>query len=185
MGYQLGDCDLEYPYRYSLVAHIDNQSNKPLIVIQCNPSVASNTGSDPTAGKVAIWAEEHGYGEVVFLNLFAIISSQTSVLIGKPYEDIVGPRNDSTLKEQLNRPNCTVVLAWGGDVPIQDAYYIRRLAEIRNLVESSGHTAHHVGALSYGTHPRHGRMWNKGNRDLRILEWEKIGAYQGARSNAL
>ena len=176
MGYRLGNCDLENFYRYSLVAHIDNQFNKPLVVIQCNPSVASSIRSDPTVGKVAAWAEEYGYGEVVFLNLFAIISSQPSVLNGKPYEDIVGPRNDSILKAQFNRPNCTVVLAWGGDIPVQETYYIRRLAELRKLVESSGHIAHHVGALSYGTYPRHGRMWNKGNRDLRILKWEKIGA---------
>jgi hypothetical protein len=40
----------------------------------------------------------------------------------------------------------------------------------------AGHVAHHVGALSYGTHPRHGGMWNKGNRDLSVLDWEKIHA---------
>lgn len=175
MGYQLGECDCEYPYRYSLIARIDNKSNKVLVVIQCNPSVASNTRSDPTVGKVAVWAEEFGFGEVVFLNLFALVSSQTSALIGKSYTEIVGPRNDSTLEAQLKRSNCTVVLAWGGDVPIQDAYYFRRLNEIKKLVESSGHSAHHVGALSYDTHPRHGRMWNSGNRHLHLLEWEKIG----------
>lgn len=176
MAYRLGECDLEYPYRYSLKASIDNASSTLLVVIQCNPSVATSNGSDPTAGKVAYWAEEQGFGEVVFLNLFALISSQTLALEGKPYEEIVGPRNDSTLREQLNRKGCTVVLGWGGDVPIPDAYYKRRIGEIKKLVEAFGHKAHHVGALSYGTHPRHGRMWNKGNRDLRLLNWAAIGA---------
>lgn len=176
MGYQLGDCDLEYPYRYALKASIDNDSPKVLVVIQCNPSLATSSGSDPTAGKVAYWAEENGFGEVVYLNLFALISPQTSVLDGKSYEEIVGPRNDSILKEQLKRSGCTVVLGWGGDIPIPDLYYRRRIGEIKKLIDACGHTAHHVGALSYGTHPRHGRMWNKENRDLRILEWEKICA---------
>lgn len=176
MGYQLGECDLEYPYRYSLKASINNPSSKVLVVIQCNPSVATSNNSDPTAGKVAYWAEENGFGEVVFLNLFALISSQTSALAGKPFEEIVGPRNDTTLREQLNRDGCTVVLGWGGDLPIPDSYYKRRIKEIKNLVESSNHKAHHVGSLSYGTHPRHGLMWNKNNRDLRVLNWERIGA---------
>lgn len=176
MGYLLGECDLEYPYRYLLKASISNASQKALVVIQCNPSVATSCGSDPTAGKVAYWAEENGFGEVVYLNLFALISSKTSVLEGKSYEEIVGPRNDDTLREQLNRSGCTVVLGWGGDVPIPDGYYRRRIGEIKNLVEACGHRAHHVGALSYGTHPRHGLMWNKGNRDLRLLNWDEIGA---------
>lgn len=176
VGYQLGKCDREYPYRYSLIAHIENKSNKVLVVIQCNPSVASNTRSDPTVGKVAVWAEESGFGEVVFLNLFALVSSQTSALMGKSYTEIVGPRNDSTLEAQLKRSNCTVVLAWGGVIPIHDTYYFRRLTEIKKIVENSGHPVHHVGALSYGTHPRHGRMWNGKNRDLRLLEWEEIDA---------
>ncbi len=176
MGYQLGECDLEYPYRYSLMVSTDGQSGKTLIVIQCNPSVASSTGSDPTVGKVSIWAEEKDFSQVIFLNLFALISSHTSVLIGKPYEQIVGPRNDETLVTRLEQTDCTVVLAWGGDIPVEPALYKRRLAEIKRYLEDSGLVAHHVGALSYGTHPRHGKMWNKGNRDLRVLEWEKIGA---------
>lgn len=174
MRYTLGECDREYPYRYSLVASTQSQSGKALVVVQCNPSVASDSGSDPTVGKVAIWAEEMGFSRVVFLNLFALISSQTSVLIDKPYEQIVGPRNDETLTSQLKQKNCTVVLAWGGDVPVGTAFYKRRLTEIKKHLDDAGQIAHHVGALSYGTYPRHGRMWNKGNRDLRVLDWEKI-----------
>jgi len=174
MSYRLGECDLEYPYRYSLVATTDSKSGKTVVVVQCNPSVASASVSDPTVGKVATWAEEQGFGQVVFLNLFALISSQTSVLVGKPYRQIVGPKNDEVFTAQLRRQDCTVVLAWGRDVPVKPEFYERRLNEIRKHLDDAGHVAHHVGALSYGTHPRHGRMWNKSNRDLRVLDWEKI-----------
>lgn len=176
MGYQLGECDVEQLYRYMLKVSIDNDSNKVLLVIQCNPSIATNNTSDPTVGKVAYWAAENGFGEVVYLNLFAIISPQTLILKAKSYEEIVGLRNDSILREQLNRRDCVVVLGWGRDVPISDDYYKRRIQEVKMLIESYGHKAHHVGALSSGTHPRHGRMWNKGNRDLRVLDWADIGA---------
>jgi hypothetical protein len=67
-------------------------------------------------------------------------------------------------------------MAWGGDIPVQPAFYKRRLSEIKNYLESAGQVPHHVGALSYGTHPRQGRMWNKVNRDIRVLDWEEIGA---------
>ena len=176
MGYKLGECDIEHQYRYLLKASIDNNSQKVLVVIQCNPSTATSSESDSTVGKVAFWAEENGFGEVVYLNLFAMISSQTSVLAGETYEAIVGPRNDSVLKENLNRDDSVVVLGWGGKIPIPEHNYKRRIREIKQLIESSGDIAHHVGALSYGTHPRHGLMWNKGYRDLYILDWAKIGA---------
>jgi len=174
VGYQLGECDREYPYRYSLVATTDSKSDKTLIVVQCNPSLATNSGSDPTVGKVAIWAESKGFGKVVFLNLFALISSRTGALTGKSYEEVVGPRNNEVMRAQLRRPNCTVVMAWGGDIPVEPELYAQRLTEIRGYLEEIDLVAHHVGALSYGTHPRHGRMWNKGNRDIRVLAWEKI-----------
>ena len=57
------------------------------------------------------------------------------------------------------------MLAWGGNVPIEKDLYIKRLNEIKNILDNAGATPYKVGALSYGTHPRHGRMWNKGNRD--------------------
>lgn len=174
LGYKLGECQLEHPYRYSLVADTDCRSENHLIVIQCNPSVATNKGSDPTVGKVAIWAEALGFGRVIFLNLFALISSQPSALAGKSFEHIVGPRNDEILFNQLKSKNCTVVLAWGGSIPIKAEYYKRRLVEIKKHIEDAGHIAHHIGALSHGIYPRHGRMWNKGNRDLWTLDWGKL-----------
>lgn len=175
MGYKLGKCQLEPPYRYSLVADTDCKSEYKLIVIQCNPSDATNKRSDPTVGKVAVWAEALGFGRVFFLNLFALISSQPTVLVENSYEQIVGPRNDEMLLSRLESKNCTVILAWGGNIPIKEGYYKRRLAEIKKYIEDAGHIAHHVGALSYGIYPRHGRMWNKGNRDLRVLDWVKLG----------
>ena len=174
MAYRLGACDLEPPYRYSLEVHTDAPGRRRLLVIQCNPSRASSSGSDPTVGKVAHWAEERGYARVIYLNLFALISSDPRALQRKRYRTIVGPRNDEVLRAHLTMRGSTVVLAWGAGIPVSGQIYRRRLEDLRILIEEVGRPVHHVGALSRGTHPRHGRMWNRNNRELKALIWPSI-----------
>jgi hypothetical protein len=173
MTYEIVGCEIESQYRYSLTVKTESKSNNKLVVIQCNPSEAKENRSDPTVGKVSIWANENSYGEVVFLNLFAYISPYISELEGKEYSILVGPKNDVVLKDNISN-NSTIVLAWGGDIPVTNEQYIRRVKEIMNIMQQTNSVPHRVGALSYGTHPRHGRMWNKGNRELSELNWESI-----------
>jgi hypothetical protein len=174
MAYELGVCDLDPPYRYSLIVRTDAPGRRALLVIQCNPSRASSSGSDPTVGKVAHWAEEHGFARVVYLNLFALISSDPRALQRKRYRTIVGPRNDEVLRGHLRMRQSTVVLAWGAGIPVSGQMYRRRLQDLRTLIDEAGRPVHHVGALSHGSHPRHGRMWNGDNRDLKVLAWSSI-----------
>jgi hypothetical protein len=173
MGYQITDCERNETYRYSLSVRTDCQSGNRLVVIQCNPSVASENNPDPTVGKVSLWAEENNFSEVIFLNLFAYIYSYTIDLAGKGYDFLVGPNNDKTLKKHISSKT-TVVLAWGGDVPVPISYYKQRLCCVKDILDSASVKPHKVGTLSYGTHPRHGRMWNKNNRKLSALEWVEI-----------
>ena len=173
MGYKILNCERDDTYRYSLNVKTDCTSNKKLVVIQCNPSVANEGQSDPTAGKVSLWAEENLFSEITFLNLFAYISPHTSDLKEKDYSFLVGSKNDATLKKYISSET-TIVLAWGGDVPIEQHLYIKRLNEVKNILDDAKVIPYKVGALSYGTHPRHGRMWNKGNRELSQLNWNEI-----------
>jgi hypothetical protein len=174
VSYTLGSCDVQGRYRYSLQVISAERSPRRLIVIQCNPSVATSQRADPTVGKVARWAVEHGFGETVFLNLFARISPYPDELLGLRYAQLVGPRNDATIAAQLGRPGSTLVLAWGGRLPVDSRRYARRVAEVRGLVTAAGVEAFHVGALTANRYPRHGRMWNRGNRDLRRLAWSSL-----------
>lgn len=48
------------------------------------------------------------------------------------------------------------------------------LKEIKDILDNAQVVPHKVGTLSYGTHPRHGRMWNKNNREISTLEWTDI-----------
>ena len=171
MTYSLTDCLEEPDYRYSLVARTDAAGSASLAVVQCNPSRASGTRSDPTVGKVATWAEENGFSSVTFLNLFARRSPLVHEISHLSYQELVGPKNNDVLARHA-AGGSTLVLAWGGTLPVPDELYRKRLAELRELL--AGRPAHRVGALSGGRYPRHGRMWNAGNRKLEPVEWSEL-----------
>ena len=171
MAYTLTECLEEPDYRYSLVARTDARGSESLAVVQCNPSRASGSRSDPTVGKVSKWAEENGFGSVTFLNLFARRSPQVHEISHLSYTELVGPKNDEALARQAANSS-TLVLAWGGTLPVPDELYLKRLAELRELL--AGRQVHRVGSLSGGRFPRHGRMWNAGNRKLEPLEWIEL-----------
>lgn len=173
MAYKIIDCFREYPHRYSLTVRTGCSSQSCLIVIQCNPSTARENASDPTVGKVSLWAEENDFYEVVFLNLFAYISSQKATLEGKGYDHLVGPQNDDVIAHYIKNGNL-VVLAWGGKLPVPNRSYQQRLKEIKQLFDDAVVTPNHVGKLSYGKYPRHGRAWNMDNRKLSVLDWNAI-----------
>ncbi|MCL6619303.1 MAG: DUF1643 domain-containing protein [Thermomonas hydrothermalis] len=171
MAYTLTDCIEEPDYRYSLVARTDARGGKSLAVVQCNPSRASGTRSDPTVGKVSNWAEENGFGSVTFLNLFARRSPQVHEIRHLSYVELVGPKNNEALARYTAGAS-TVVLAWGGTLPVPDELYRKRLAELRELL--ADRRVNRVGPLSGGRYPRHGRAWNADNRKLEPVEWSEL-----------
>jgi len=171
MAYKIVDHCGDDQYRNSLLAKTDAANEKILLVIQCNPSVASDTRSDPTVGKVCFWAEENGFKNVIFLNLFGKRSPRVCDIEGIEYTALVGAENDEMIRKHLN-PMTTLVLAWGGSLPVTREQYKKRLNELSELL--CGQKIHVVGSLSYGIYPRHGRMWNKGNRDLKEINWEAL-----------
>lgn len=75
--------------------------------IGLNPSTANESKDDPTIKRVKAIAANLGYGGVVMLNLFGIISADPKVL--KTCSDPIG-ENDHWLKEYGSGD---VVFAWG------------------------------------------------------------------------
>lgn len=84
-----------------------------MIVIGLNPSTADNVKDDPTIRKVKKIAFNNGFGAVVMLNLFAIISPYPEVL-EDPNIDILGD-NDKWLEyyKLTIQKGDVVVFAWG------------------------------------------------------------------------
>lgn len=171
MAYTITKCEEEPNYRYVLEVKTDAPAGKSLVVIQCNPSRASSTRSDPTVGKVSNWAEENVFCSVTFLNLFARRSPSVDEISHLAYAELVGSKNNEALSRYAIAKS-TFVLAWGGRLPVPEQLYSRRLSEVHDLLAE--HPIHRVGALVYGRYPRHGRMWNTGNRTLELLEWDEL-----------
>ncbi|NOX30258.1 MAG: DUF1643 domain-containing protein [Actinobacteria bacterium] len=79
-----------------------------------NPSTGDTDGkSRPTLAKVVGWAKREGCGAVVVVNLFAFRATKPDTLFASEI-DIVGDRNDASLREQSQRAEMTLA-AWGAD----------------------------------------------------------------------
>jgi hypothetical protein len=166
--YKILSCDEEPSYRYRLDVSTLIQSSRELAIVQLNPSTANGEKSDPTIGKVSKWAKQNRFGNVRFLNLFAFRAPDPDQLIGKPYEILVGPRNDAVSQVVLRSAD-TIVVAWGQVNDAIDSHYKRRLSSLNQLLGAK--QIHAVGEPVAGTYPRHGLMWNGNNRTLRPFEW--------------
>jgi hypothetical protein len=166
--YQILSCDEEPSYRYQLEVSTLIQSPNGLAIVQLNPSTANGTKSDPTIGKVSCWAKEHNFGRITFLNLFGLRAAHPDELIGKPYDVLVGPRNDAVTQSVLI-PSGTIVFAWGNVNAAISSHYQQRLGFLKQLVD--GRQVYAVGNPVAETFPRHGRMWNGENRTLRVYEF--------------
>ena len=83
------------------------------------------------------------------------------------YDLLVGPKNDSFIKSVPT--SADVIIATGKPKGELSRIYERRKIEILSILENR--TIYCVGDLTKSGHPRHGRMWNLNNRDIRVLKW--------------
>jgi hypothetical protein len=130
-------------YRYTLERWWD-RTRKPLVFVLLNPSTADAETDDPTLRRGVGFAKREGAGGLVFVNLFALRSTDPAAL--RSHADPVGPENDHHLLDQVKRVG-RAVLAWGVDGVLldRDAHVIRLL---------QGHELLCLGRTKHG-HPRH------------------------------
>lgn len=112
-------------YRYSLVREWDKEKPKVLF-IGLNPSTADEKSDDPTICRCINFAKKWGYGGILMGNLFAIRSTDLSVIYKDP--DPVGSENDAHLLEMVKEAKL-VVAAWGNH-----GAYLERSTQIRKLI---------------------------------------------------
>jgi hypothetical protein len=162
-------------YRYRLDVRTGIASRKRLVVIQINPSRAGQRRSngtirsDSTIGKVSVWAQENGFGLVTFLNLFAYVATNQRSLTDIPFRKLVGSQNDTFIATSINNAG-KVVVAWGRpDRNVDLAAFDRRVVQLKALL--GNRRVYAVGNPVEPGFPRHGRLWNTGNRFLREFKW--------------
>lgn len=85
-------------YRYDLTRSWDAARGE-LLVVMLNPSTADAAVDDPTIRRVMRFADDHGFGELRVMNLYAFRASDPAALRQADYA--VGPENDERLRSAL------------------------------------------------------------------------------------
>lgn len=75
-----------------------------------NPSIASEEADDPTIRREIDFAKRWGFGALLKVNLFGIVSTDPMGLAR--VEDPIGPANDAHIADAVGRADL-VVAAWG------------------------------------------------------------------------
>ena len=119
-------------YRYFLQRKWSNVGSGILLFLMLNPSVASESGSDPTALACQNRARALGYGGFAICNLFARVESDSSKVYKMWKTDpmeLIGPDNDRVIAEKI-RAHGKVLCAWGDD----GLDYRKRVDEIMGMM---------------------------------------------------
>ena len=114
-------------YRYTLIRTWD-ESGPAVMFIGLNPSIADAKIDDPTVRRCVGFARSWGFGKLILTNLFALRSTDPTVLENVP--DPVGPDNDHWIAKSSLLADLTVV-AWGihGGLHDRDQEVLTRLQE--------------------------------------------------------
>jgi hypothetical protein len=157
------DFDTERTHRYSLgrrwtaldpnatgfTAEQLFDASRYLVVIGLNPSIADADRLDPTVTRCVERARRLGYGGLVMLNLFSLVSTDPRGLRVARYPDDAS-RNWRVVREWCTSPLAGLVLAaWGAD-PFAKV----KAATVAGTLSSFGVTLHALGVTKEGA-PRH------------------------------
>ena len=132
-------------YRY-LLQRCVGASQSRVLFIMLNPSSADEERNDPTIRRCIGFARDWGFGLLEVVNLFALMSTDPKGLLET--EDPVGPDNDATIQDALQRAD-KVILAWGN----QGSRHRERAAQVMKMALDAS-TPHHLGMTKLGF-PRH------------------------------
>lgn len=100
-------------YRYVLRREWESIQANPrhFVVIGLNPSTADEEKDDPTIRRCIDFAQRERCGQLVMLNLFALVSTKPEVLYHDP--ERIGPENDEYIRRFTFDHECIAVAAWG------------------------------------------------------------------------
>jgi hypothetical protein len=117
--------------------------SRPMVVIGLNPSVADATSDDPTIRRCVGFAKREGCGEVVMVNLYALVATDPDDLLHDGcatdgergiVSNAVGIDNNHTIAAamvEVEQRGGLVVGAWGAT---HARYIADRVAVVRKLI---------------------------------------------------
>ena len=122
---------------------------KPFVLyLLLNPSTADESDNDPTVERCERRARMMGFGGMVVLNIFALVSTDPKGLLSVP--DPVGRRNDRYISFFATRAG-QVVCGWGNH-----GRHLGRGRQVLQLLDDLGVTPFVFGVTkTSGCHPQH------------------------------
>lgn len=134
-------------YRYNLWRTWD-QEQRIVAFLMLNPSKATAIENDPTVYRCERRACMMGFGGLIVVNIFGMISTDPRALYTDPFP--IGSRNDSSILAAANKA-AMVICAWG-----EHAAFMERGQRVEQMLrrEGFGPKLHHLG-LNRSGHPRH------------------------------
>jgi len=105
-------------YRYEL-RRTWNAALPVLVAIGLNPSRADAHVDDPTIRKEIGFATRWGFGGVIKVNMFGLISTDPKGIA--PAVDPIGPENDATIDRVIAESNGWPLVAWGSHAAVRCA----------------------------------------------------------------
>lgn len=111
-------------YRYYLYIKLGFGPNINFILL--NPSTADEVNNDPTVSRCIERANSYGYGGVIITNIFALRSTQPSMLYKT--KDPIGPENDINIIIAANE-SIEIVCGWGNH-----GTHLNRGDEVREMM---------------------------------------------------
>lgn len=132
-------------YRFSLWRIWDNKELK-ILFLMLNPSTANDETDDPTIRRCVNFAKSWGYGGIVVVNLFSLVSSDPAKLL--TVTDSIGVDNDSVILKAAGNAE-KIVVAWGA---FREAR--ARGEDVLRMLYENGYEVYCLGKTKDG-HPKH------------------------------
>lgn len=134
-----------------------------VMFVGLNPSTANEYRDDPTIGRCIAFAKHWGYGMMFMCNAFSLVSSDASVLKGKPLSELLDYTHDLALR--VIRKRCQqAVVCWGNQI------LLARDGEGRAVRVSEMLAPVHCFGLTQAGQPRH-PLYLRSDSNLETLVW--------------
>lgn len=132
---------------------------RTLIFCGLNPSSADAQGDDPTLRRLVAFARQWGYGRLVVLNLFALVTPSPAHLLR--HHRPKGAANDAVLRHWIHqwskRAHWDLWIGWGsnGGLRGQDQWFLAHLETVQDRRRRSGGAPVFCLGITRAGHPRH------------------------------
>jgi hypothetical protein len=134
--------------------------------LMLNPSTADEYVLDPTLKRCMGFTQAMGYEAMEVVNLFALRSTDPSVLLTHP--DPVGPRNDVAILSGCSES--FVICGWGA---LKKPWMVARAKRICSDLHAAGITLH-IMRLTQKRHPQHPLYLPPELQPCEWTDWESM-----------